>query len=485
MKIKKIIQDLPVEVYKGSRDIDITALCAHSKYVAPGNLFIAKRGKLDDGAKYIDEAIAAGAVAILSDLPDPSLRNITQLICADVRKLEAQIAARFYGDPSKELFTIGVTGTNGKTTTTYMIKHLLDALGGNIGLIGTIEYVLGKYHFDAELTTPDILTNQKLLREMVKYHCDGCAMEVSSHGLVQGRVEGIDYDVALFTNLTQDHLDYHKSMEGYAGAKRILFQSLKPEGTAIVNLESPWGEEMLKGCRAHTITYGFSNKADLFADDIQLSSKEAYFTVHYRKESVRMRAPIVGRFNVLNILGAVATALVRGHTLVQIAPCLENFPCVRGRFERVENSHGLEVYVDFAHTPDALEKVLSSLAEFKKSQVLLVFGAGGDRDREKRAQMGRVASKWADFSFITSDNPRSEDPLSICKDIVAGFEGKNYLVEVDRRAAIEKAILQAGPGDLLLIAGKGHETYQTFAHQTIPFDDRKVAYEILSEVRCV
>ncbi|MCP5469503.1 MAG: UDP-N-acetylmuramoyl-L-alanyl-D-glutamate--2,6-diaminopimelate ligase [Chlamydiales bacterium] len=475
MKLKKLIEHLPIKIYKGSKEVEITGLCSHSKYVAPGNLFIVKLGTRDDGAKYVNEALASGAAAILTDLPDPSLRDVVQLITPDVVGIEGQLASRFFGDPSRSLFTVGVTGTNGKTTVSYLVKHLLDALGGRCGLIGTIEYMIGDYHFEAELTTPDVLTNNKLLSEMVRQGSTAAAMEVSSHALSQNRVDGIHYDVAIFTNLSQDHLDYHGTLQAYAAAKKRLFTSLDASSTAITTLK---GMEMVEECKGKVFTYSLLPKADLYATDLHFTPEYTAFVAHHNGKSSAIKMPLVGDFNVLNALAAIATCIVKGHPLEEIAPHFSTFPQVRGRFERVAPN----IYIDFAHTPDAIANVLSSLEHIRKGRILLVFGAGGDRDRQKRKEMGRVASA-ADLTILTSDNPRSEDPRAICDEVASGCTGE-YMIEIDRRKAIEMAIALAAPDDLILIAGKGHETHQTFAHQTIPFDDRKVVLETLDEVRC-
>jgi UDP-N-acetylmuramoyl-L-alanyl-D-glutamate--2,6-diaminopimelate ligase len=478
MKLKKLITGLPIEIYKGGQDIEITGLCIHSKLVAPGNLFIAKKGSVDDGSKYIEEAIDSGAVAVLSDLPNPFLKNSVQLIHPNPAEVEAELAARFYNNPSKSLFVIGITGTNGKTTTSYLIKHFLDQLGIACGLIGTIEYIIGSYHFEAKLTTPDIITNQKLLKEMVKQGCLASVIEVSSQGLAQDRCKYIDFDVAIFTNLTQDHLDYHKTMEAYANEKAKLFNSLDPHKIAIVNYESPWTAVITQQCKAPLLTYGFSQEADLYADAIQLSACNTEFRVHYRSEQADFKSNLIGRYNILNSLCAIGTCLAKGIPLRNLPPLLNTFKPVSGRLEKVETSRKLNIFVDYAHTPDALEKVLACLREIKQGKIITVFGCGGDRDRGKRAKMGKAAEEGSDFTIITSDNPRSEVPQTICSEIASGFSRTDFTIIVDRKEAIAKAIEMASGKDLILIAGKGHETYQHFSFQTIPFDDRKVAQEL-------
>jgi len=482
MNIKQLIADLPVELYKSGKDVAITGLCAHSKLVAPGNLFIAKKGTVDDGAKYIDEALASGAAAILTDLPNPFLKDVVQIVTDDVRAIEAELACRYYGDPSRSLFMVGITGTNGKTTISYLVKHIFDSFNIPCGMIGTIEYIIGQHHFEAQLTTPEIITNQKLLKEMVKQKCDAAVMEVSSIGLEQGRVAKIEYDVAIFSNLSQEHLDYHETMEAYADAKAQLFNELKAGSVAIYNADSPWFERMQQECTTPKLTYGLHKGADLYAHSIELNPDQTCFSVTFRDKTLQFSWKLIGRFNIYNCLAAIGAALCKGIAFEALPEVIASFHSVPGRLEQVENLSDKHIYVDYAHSPDALEKALLSLFEIKKGKILTVFGCGGNRDRSKRPLMAAAAEKYSDFTFVTSDNPRSEDPLSICQEIAKGFTTSEYLIEVDRRMAIERAIEITSPEDLILIAGKGHETYQIFAHQTLPFDDRQVAQEIANRV---
>lgn len=481
MNLKKLINGLPILFPKGGKDVEITGLCSHSKLVAPGNLFISKKGTADEGGRYIQEAVASGAAAILTDFPDPFLK-VTQLTSSHVAAMEGALAAKFYGFPSRSLYTVGVTGTNGKTTTTYLIKHLFESLGLSCGLIGTIEYVIGGHHFEAERTTPDAITNQKLFKEMVKQGCRVAVMEVSSHGLEQRRVDHIEFDAAVFTNLSQDHLDYHHTMEAYADAKAKLFSQLHAGKIAILNYDSPWSFQIAQACPAPLFTYGFSAEADLFGHQIQLTSGHTAFEVAYLGESVPFAWDLIGRFNVSNCLAALSVCLAKGIPLRELPPFVRTFSTAPGRLEKVDNLANLAIYVDYAHKPDALEKVLHSLRETTKGNIIAVFGCGGNRDRGKRPLMGEIASRLADWAIVTSDNPRNEDPAAICAEIIAGIRSSNWSLEIDRRAAIEKAIRMAKPKDLILIAGKGHETYQIFSHQSIPFDDRKVAQEIANRV---
>lgn len=483
MKLRKLIAELPLELYRGGQDVEITGLCAHSKWVAPGDLFIAERGSTGEGARHIVEAISTGATALLTDLPDPFLKGVVQLIHPTPKKIEAKLAARFYGYPSQALHTVGITGTNGKTTTAYLVKYLFDRLGFPCGLIGTIEYLIGKHSFEGERTTPDVITNHKLFREMLKQGCSAAVMEVSSHGLDQGRCEEIAFDSAIFTNLSQDHLDYHYTMEKYAEAKQRLFTSLEREKIAIVNTESPAYKTMLATCAAEVITYGFSDNNTLYADEIFLHQSKTEFTVNYQGERARFSWNMIGRYNVLNCLAALAACLTRGVPLNALPPLIQGFKSVPGRLEKIDNLQGLHLFVDYAHTPDALEKVLHCLQEIRgsKGRIITVFGCGGDRDRGKRPKMAKAAEEGGDFTIVTSDNPRSEDPQKICTEIVMGFTHSRFEIVIDRREAIERAIEIATQEDLILIAGKGHETYQLFSYRSIPFDDRKIAQEIANK----
>lgn len=491
MKLKKLIKDLPLKQFKGSKDVEITGICANSKLVAPGNLFIAKKGMSEDGAQYIPEAIAAGAVAVLTDIYDPSLKNVAQLIHPHVATIEGLVAASYYQFPSRELFMVGITGTNGKTTTTFLVKHFLDRLRGHCGLIGTIEYIIGQHRYQATRTTPDVTSNHKMLREMLIQGCQSAAMEVTSHALDQGRVENIEYDVAVFTNLTLDHLDYHSTMENYCAAKNKLFRSLKkeskksnfPKKLAIVNADSPWTAKLIEGCPVPVMTYGLEAGADLRAIDVKLTSAGTEFQFVYRGEKFPCVFPLIGRFNVYNCLAATAVALAQGTPLEGIIPLIASVPAVMGRLQPVPNRLGLKVYVDFAHSDDALANVLECLKELNQGRMITVFGCGGDRDRSKRPKMARVAEEFSDLSIVTSDNPRNEEPEQIAKEVAAGFQKQDsYLIELDRKNAIRKALELATPEDIILIAGKGHETYQIFSHKKIEFDDAKVAGQLCEEL---
>lgn len=459
MKLKTLLQGLDVAI-KGSKEIAITGISSDSRTVSPGNLFIAKKGTSFDGSEFIPEALNAGAVAILTDIFDPFLK-VTQVIHSAPETLTAPLAARYFGQPSEELYMVGVTGTKGKTTTSYLIKHVLDGLALSAGLVGTIEAVIGERRFSSSLTTHDTLSNQRWLREMIQTGCKAAVLEVSSHGLAQGRVEEIAFDVGIFTNLYPDHLDYHQTMEEYAKAKRKLFEIAK---RAILNADSPWSDFMGKG-----FTFGIE-KGRLRAENISLKADHTQFTV----EGVPFEIPLIGRFNVYNALAAVAVGLDRGAALSHIAEILNQFTSVPARLERIGN-----VFIDFAHTGEALENVLKALREIAKGKVIVVFGCGGNRDPNRRTGMGKAADQFSDFAIITNDNPRKEDPFEIAKQIASAFKDPP-LIELDRKKAIQMALQMAAKDDLVLIAGKGHEKVQIFAEQTIPFDDVEIVRQCLS-----
>jgi len=484
MKLKKLIKALPEVVIKGARDLEITGICNQSKRVAPGNLFIAKKGRRSDGAGFIPDALSAGASAILTDIYDPTLKGAVQIIHPDVAFCEAKLAAAFFGDPSRELFTVGVTGTNGKTTVAHLVRQLLHAEGLLCGMIGTVGYIVGDQTYAAEHTTPDVVAGQRLLRKMVQSGCKAAAMEVSSHALDQGRVEGIAFDAAVFTNLSPEHLDYHGTMERYAEAKGRLFK--QKVGKAVVNADSSWHQNILEGCQAEVFRYGIEAPADLTAKEIRYGDSSTTFTLHYRGEQAPVATPFVGKHNVYNCLAAFGVSLSRGVGLKFLQEKAPALPQVPGRLERVPNARGLKIFVDYAHTPDALENVLGALKGLTSGRIIAVFGCGGDRDREKRPKMAEAVERAGAHAIVTSDNPRSENPEQIIREVASGFSASaSFETEPDRREAIARAISLAAPNDLILIAGKGHETRQIFAFRTVEFDDRKVAAEICGEPCCV
>lgn len=476
IKIRKLLKNIPVQAIHGSKDVEITGLTSNSKLVAPGNLFIAKKGIEFNGADFIPDAVASGAVALLTDLYDPFYPDITQIIHPDVASIEAAIAKEFYSYPGDPLLLVGITGTNGKTTTSYLIHYLLTQKEKLCGLIGTIEWIVGSHVFPSVQTTPDILQNFKLFHDMAQVGCHACVMEVSSHALTQGRVQSIAFDVAVFTNLTQDHLDYHKTMQEYADAKAKLFTNMESSSTAVINVDSSFCSQMLAGCNANLISYGIEQPCDLRASSVRLMSTGMEFDVIFRGKEQHFTSLLIGRYNVYNILASVGVALAYGHSLDEIAEILKDFAGVPGRLERVPNQKGLNIFVDYAHTEDALLNVLQTLQELKQGRLIAVFGCAGDRDPLKRPKMGAVAEAYSDFAIVTSDNPRSEDPEGIIRNVLRGFtKPEQALVIIDREQAIHHAVQIANPEDIVLIAGKGHEKYQIFSRQTIHFDDRVIA----------
>ncbi len=491
MQLKYLIKDLSIQQIKGSLDVSITGLTAHSKLVQPGYLFIAKKGKQDDGARYVSEAISAGAKAILTDHEHADCPSqVVQLIHPQIATIVGRLAAQYYQFPSHELWMIGITGTNGKTTTSFIIKYLLDQFNHSCGLIGTIEYVVGSSYYPATLTTPDAILNHSLLRQMVQAGHRSAVMEVTSHALDQGRVDTIDYDVAIFSNLTLDHLDYHQTMENYCLAKKRLFKQLEShcpkkrgEKVALVNADSCWQAKILEDCQAKQMTYGIQNRADIGASHVEFKPNGTYLTITYQNQTLPAYWPLIGRFNVYNCLAAIGTGLIRGIPLEAIIEKMSTLPPVKGRLQPVENNLGLNIYVDFAHSDDALLNVLECLTELKQGRLLTVFGCGGDRDQTKRPKMAEVSERFSDLTIVTSDNPRSEDPVTICSEIIQGFRSKHsYWMEIDRGQAIRRAIEMANPGDMILIAGRGHETKQIFSDKMIEFNDANMATKICSEV---
>jgi UDP-N-acetylmuramoyl-L-alanyl-D-glutamate--2,6-diaminopimelate ligase len=479
MKICELIDSIPHLTLYGPEDTLTSGVTANSQQVQPGFLFIARKGKSHDAAQFIPKAIASGAAAVLVETYHPCY-DIPQLVSHNIAELEGFLASRFHQTSTHQLFVAGITGTNGKTTTATLVKHILDHAEYPCGLIGTVEYVVGSKRYPAERTTPDVCTNHQMLAEMVQEQCKAVVMEVTSHALDQKRTAHIHFDTAVYTNLTSDHLDYHETMDRYAEAKQLLFQSA---GTAVVNADCPWHQRMMSKCKAPCIiTYSLHKDAALVPEQLRLTAEGSYFTLNYRNESADFFVPLAGRFNVSNALAAIGVGLSKQIPLKAMAKSLLSFKRVPGRLEPIPNSLGINIYVDFAHTHDALENTLKCVHELKCGRIISVFGCGGDRDRSKRPKMAQVSEKWADVTIVTSDNPRTEHPEDICREIASGFSpATTYIVEVDRKNAIRKAIELAEPNDIILIAGKGHETYQIFAQHTISFSDSAIAHELCTE----
>ncbi|MWV45235.1 UDP-N-acetylmuramoyl-L-alanyl-D-glutamate--2,6-diaminopimelate ligase [Paenibacillus sp. HJL G12] len=490
MKLNELASTLTIAQITGSGDITITGLQTDSRKVAPGDLFICLPGHTVDGHDYAAQAADQGAAALVVerqlniDLP--------QVIVKDSRYAMAVMADAFFGSPSTHMKMIGVTGTNGKTTTTYLIEKMMNDHGVNTGLIGTIQMRYGGRTFPMSGTTPEALELQRSLDDMSANGVQCCVMEVSSHALEQGRVKGTDFRTAIFTNLTQDHLDYHKTMEDYKAAKGLFFSRLgnkfahqrNQRKYAVLNADDEATEYFAKMTAAEVITYGLAHNADVRASEISITAQGTHFHVDTFLGSTDIQLSMVGKFNVYNALAAITAGLLEGLELESIKKSLESVPGVDGRVESVNEGQPFAVIVDYAHTPDGLENVLKTVKEFAKGRVITVFGCGGDRDRTKRPIMGKLAAKYSDVVMVTSDNPRTENPDLILKDIEAGLledsvPQEKYQLIVDRREAIQKAIEMASPDDVVLIAGKGHETYQILGHTKHDFDDRVVAKEAI------
>jgi UDP-N-acetylmuramoyl-L-alanyl-D-glutamate--2,6-diaminopimelate ligase len=479
IKLKALFENFPEVIFKGSKNPEITGLSNNSKAVAHGHLFIAKKGSSYDGSSFIEEAIGSGAAAILSDLYNPFLaKEVSQLIHPDPASLEASLAKIFYDSPDEKLKLIGITGTNGKTTTAYLVHHILENTLGLSGLIGTVETRVGVRTFPSTMTTPDILTAYRLFAEMVSSGCKAASLEVSSHAIDQKRLKGVALDVACFTNLSQDHLDYHKTLEAYLETKCRLFSSEYhlQDGYAVINKDSPHFEKIKQNTKRHVITYAIDRTADLGISQLTLSREGFSCDLYYQGKRDHLSVPLCGRFNVYNTLAAIGSCLAIGLDLDKIVGVLKSFPGVPGRLERIENTHKRTIFVDYAHTEEALRTVLGALKEVTQGRLITVFGCGGNRDALKRPLMGKAVQECSDLAILTNDNPRKEDPQEIARQVLHGvLHPEKILVDLDRASAIEKAIAISDEKDTILIAGKGHERQQVFAHHTTPFDDREEA----------
>jgi UDP-N-acetylmuramoyl-L-alanyl-D-glutamate--2,6-diaminopimelate ligase len=492
MRLAEIVSAVVGAELLGSGAVKIDAVEHDSRRVSPGALFVCIRGFRQDGHAFIAEAVERGARAVMVErtAAEPrGLRDVAVVRVPDGRAALAQAAARFHDYPSRSFRLVGVTGTNGKTTTAYLVERILAAAGHRAGLIGTIAYRCGYETFSGERTTPEASDLQRILGQMRSRGAWAVAMEVSSHALALRRADGCEFDVGIFTNLTQDHLDFHGSMEAYAGAKARLFRELGRDRTkagdacAVVNADDPWSRAMVRDSGATVCTFGLTAAADLRPRTMEVNLAGIRAAVDTPWGELAIASPLVGRHNLSNILGAAAACLHLGLAPSAVAAGIAALPAVPGRFEKVEAGQPFGVVVDYAHTPDALERVLAFARAVAAGRVIAVFGCGGDRDRGKRPLMGAVAVRLADHTILTSDNPRSEEPEAILREIEAGAAAAagRYRTIPDRREAIRAAIRDARPGDLVVIAGKGHETSQVLKDRTIHFDDREVAAEALAE----
>ena len=479
MKLEELLRDVEVTELRAPGELEISDVAYDSRRVTPGAAFVAIRGFESDGHRYIPQAAEKGAACVICE--EKPAADVPYVIVKDSRLAPAMVSRNFYRDPGSEMVLIGVTGTNGKTTTTYLVKHLLEQKrGATVGLIGTNGNMIGSEFLHTERTTPESCELQKLLREMADAGCTHVVMEVSSHSLVLHRVAGLHFAVGIFTNLTQDHLDFHKTMDEYARAKSLLFSMCD---RAVINLDDEWSGFMLEHCPCPAITFSEGERGDLTAHDIALSSAGVAFTAAYHGESERVKLGIPGLFSVYNALGVIGTGLSLGIELAECADSLASARGVKGRVEVVPTDGDYTILIDYAHTPDALENVLKSMRRVAKGRLVALFGCGGDRDRTKRPIMGRIAAENADFVVVTSDNPRTEQPEAIIADIVAGMDGTSTPREVitGRPEAIEWAITNHQPGDVIVLAGKGHEDYQIVGHEKHHMDEREIVAGILEK----
>ena len=473
-----------------TQDVEVNAVQYDSRKVNRGDLFVAIPGTAVDGQHFVVDAISRGAIAVVLEddaaVPDALFLHagVVKIVVPDARVALAFLAANAYGQPSHRLRLIGVTGTNGKTTTTYLIKAALEAHGEQVGLIGTIQYDLGGQCVPATHTTPESLELNALLNDMVAHGCTAAVMEVSSHALAQHRVHGLQFVAGVFTNLTQDHLDYHGTMDAYFAAKKKLFDALPADAVAVTNADDPRGDAIVQDTRARVVRYGLDARADVSASAVAMNVGGMEFTIAMPGSSTAVRTALTGRFNIANILAAVGTATAIGVPCDVAVKGIAAVPSVRGRFEQIPAPGGWTAIVDYAHTPDALENTLHAIRHMlgtdRRGKIITVFGCGGDRDRSKRPQMGRIASEMSDITIVTSDNPRKEDPLAIILEICAGIHTPATVqTEPDRRLAIARALAMAGPGDVVLIAGKGHEEYQVVGTTKTHLDDREEVHAFI------
>ncbi|MGM9928955.1 MAG: UDP-N-acetylmuramoyl-L-alanyl-D-glutamate--2,6-diaminopimelate ligase [Bacillus sp. (in: firmicutes)] len=486
MRLHTLLSSLPLYTGDVSDNPSITSIENDNRLVKAGSLFVCVKGYTVDGHDFAPAAVQNGAVAILAerplDLPVPVI------VVKDTTRAMAVLADYFYGHPTQKLQLIGITGTNGKTTISHLIEKLLQDNQQKTGLIGTMYTKIVDTILETKNTTPDSVTLQKTFHRMVEQEVGTAVMEVSSHALQLGRVHGCDYDIAVFTNLTQDHLDFHKTMDAYKHAKSLLFSQLgnafydQKRKYAVINNDDDAAQDFISATAAHVVTYGIDTEADVRAKDIVVTSGGTHFTLQVGNRSCSIQLQLVGKFSVYNVLAAVAVGLCLGIELEQIIASLQEVKGVSGRFELVNEGQDFTVIVDYAHTPDSLENVLKTVNEFAKADTYVVVGCGGDRDKSKRPIMAKIACENATFPILTSDNPRTEMPEAILADMEAGVIGKKHKSIIDRKEAITYAIQQAKRNDVIMIAGKGHETYQEIGKQRYDFDDRQVAREAIRQL---
>lgn len=484
MRLHEILNGIPVINLVGDIDIDIKGIAYSSKNTANDFLFAALKGVKTDGNLYIQEALEKGTAAVLSEQKPPAGFNKTWIQVDDAREKTALISTNFYDNPSQKLKVIGITGTKGKTTTSYLLESILNHAGHRAGVIGTVSYRLGEKVKPAPRTTPEAPDIQRMIKDMVDAGLTHCIIEVSSHALDLKRVTGTSFSVAIFTNLSGDHLDYHRTMDEYFTAKKKLFQLKADKRIAVVNADDAWGKRLIAELPIGIISYGTEPSALVRVEAFEFSDSGTKITVRYPAGTLSVNSALVGRPNLYNILAAVSAALSLNISVQAIQKGISGLKGVPGRFEKIKNDYGLNIFIDYAHSDDALRKLLETARELSSNKVIVVFGAGGDRDKSKRPRMGEAAGMLADWSIITSDNPRTEDPLKIIYEIEFGFQkcgSSAYEIEPNRERAIIKALSMGEPGDYILIAGKGHENYQIIKDKTLPFKDADVVNRWLAQ----
>ncbi|MGE5454149.1 MAG: UDP-N-acetylmuramoyl-L-alanyl-D-glutamate--2,6-diaminopimelate ligase [Methylocystaceae bacterium] len=483
MQLKQCLNQIAIKNQRGNLEVEIKGITYDSRQVQPGDLFVCVPGFKVDGHNFAVEACEKGAAALVVE--HELELDLPQVVLEDSRQSMSFLAANFYGQPQHHLKVIGVTGTNGKTTTTHLIKAILETNGQVTALMGTLYGLIGDYREEMHHTTPEAMDILRFFRRALDAGASHLVMEVSSHALDLGRVASIPFAAAIFTNLTQDHLDYHHNLDEYRQAKIKLFGELAPDKPAIINLDDPSATEFIGAAPGPIITYGLKPEAMVRAEAIHITLTGTRFLLVYGSQQVELNLKLVGMFSVYNVLAAAAYAYADGIELAVVKKAVEQVAGVAGRYETVEVGQPFAVVVDYAHTPDGLENVLKTSVEVKTNRLITVFGCGGDRDRTKRPIMGEISARYSDFTIVTSDNPRTEEPLAIIREIEPGVQrvtGADYIIEADRREAIRRALTMAEPGDLVMIAGKGHEDYQLIGSQVLHFDDREVAREILEEL---
>jgi len=485
MKLKDLLEGISVLQFIGNKEEEIQGISYSSKTVQPGYLFAALKGEKSDGLNFTGEAFANGAAAVLSDRPIPADFKKTWIQVSDARKTLALCSANFYSHPSKKMKIIGITGTKGKTTITYLLEAIIKKAGFHPGVIGTISYRGPNIETPAERTTPEAPDLHKILRKMLDQGTSHCVMEVSSHSLELKRVDGINFDVVVFTNLSGEHLDYHRSMEKYFQAKRRLFSLNQGKGTAVINSDDPWGKKLISQLNNPVFTYGLKHPALVRAEKYNFNEKGIRASVKHPGGNISVTSPLLGKPNLYNILASISSALTLNIPFQAIEEGTASLKGVPGRFEKIKNPFGFKIFVDYAHTDNALKNLLETARELNPKNIILVFGAGGDRDKTKRARMGKIAGTLADWTILTSDNPRSEDPMAIISNIEEGIKKTGphkYEIQADRKKAIKHALSSGKKGDIILVAGKGHESYQIIKDKIFPFDDVTVVKSILKEM---